>query len=220
MPTTGRGPACPAGGRILFPWKAGKFWRFRCYYGPARPPGAQRHGKHYRMPGRTGYAGYAGTPLSAPPSPPCTVFYFSPDILSGQPHTASGEKDLAGGDFLLFGVPQQLSAQPVGQQNRADLSLECDLRRAGLGGFHGDILHLAYPDARGADGLQQQLQPQVFLFPGSLNETEVFRLRQLPLGFPKHLPLEFQVLHLAVLPAHAGKNLFTAASMAFTLTGR
>ena len=49
--------------------------------------------------------------------------HLRPDLCAGQPFSASGEKDLAGGDFLFPGVLQQPTAQSVRKKNSPDLAL-------------------------------------------------------------------------------------------------
>ena len=61
------------------------------------------------------------------PSQLADRFHLCPDLLSGQPCTVSGEKDLAGDGLLLFGVLQELFAQLARQQDGADLAFERDL---------------------------------------------------------------------------------------------
>lgn len=51
---------------------------------------------------------------------------FVPYLPTSDRPSAFGEKDLAGGGFLLFCVLHQLAAQLGGQQDRADLALEGD----------------------------------------------------------------------------------------------
>ena len=83
--------------------------------------------------------------------------HLRPDLTAAEGRPVSGEKDLAGSGFLLFGVFQQLAAQLAGDEDGADLAFQGDLRPARSGRLHGNILHLADPDAGGADGLHQQL---------------------------------------------------------------
>ena len=49
--------------------------------------------------------------------------HLRPNLCAGQPFSASGEKDLAGGDFLFPGVLQQPAAQSVRKKNSTDLAL-------------------------------------------------------------------------------------------------
>ena len=58
------------------------------------------------------HAGSAAQPL-----------HLRPNLAAGQPFSAFGEKDLAGGDFLFPGVLQQPTAQSVRKKNSTDLAL-------------------------------------------------------------------------------------------------
>ena len=73
--------------------------------------------------------------------------HLSPDLASPHGLSASGEKNLARGDFLLFRVFQQPPAQLSRQQDGADLALQRDGGTAFLCRLHGDIAHLADSDA-------------------------------------------------------------------------
>ena len=54
------------------------------------------------------------------------TLHLRPDLTAVHGLSASGEKDLAGGDFLLSGVFQQLFTQLSRQQNRANFTLQRD----------------------------------------------------------------------------------------------
>ena len=56
--------------------------------------------------------------------------HAGPDRLPGNRETVLGKKNLAQGDFLLFGVFLQLAAQAMRQQNRANFPLQGDFRHA------------------------------------------------------------------------------------------
>ena len=73
------------------------------------------------------------------PRPGAQGLHLRPDLFPGQAPSASGEKDLTGGDFLSPGVFEQLPAQLARQQDGADLALEGDLRPAqpGISGRQG-----------------------------------------------------------------------------------
>ena len=133
--------------------------------------------------------------------------HAGPDRLSRDRETVLGKKNLARGDFLLFGVLLQFAAQPVGEQDGPNLALQRNLRYARPNCLYGDVLQLAHPDTGGTDGLQDQLHPQVALLMGRLDQALVLLLGQIFFGFAKHLPLELQILHLAILPAHADEKL-------------
>ena len=78
--------------------------------------------------------------------------HLRPDLTAAEGRPVSGEKDLAGGGLLLFGVLQQLATQLIREKDGADLAFQGDLRPPRFGGFHRDIPHLGHPDASGADG--------------------------------------------------------------------
>ena len=124
------------------------------------------------------------------PRPGAQGFYLRPDLPAGKTGSASGEKDLAGGGVLFFGVLQQLPAQLARQQDGADFALQAHLRPAPPGRLHGEVAHLAHPDAGGADGLQQQGQPLPAQGPGRVQQAAVLRPRQLPAGVPEQLALD------------------------------
>lgn len=48
--------------------------------------------------------------------------HLRPDLTAAEGRPVSGEKDLAGSGFLLFGVFQQLAAQLAGDEDGADLA--------------------------------------------------------------------------------------------------
>ena len=52
------------------------------------------------------------------------TLHLRPDLTAAHRLSASGEKDLAGDDFLLSGVFQQLFTQLSRQQNRANFALQ------------------------------------------------------------------------------------------------
>ena len=66
--------------------------------------------------------------------------HAGPDRLPGNGETVLGEKNLARGDFLLFGVLLQLPAEPMVEQDGADFALQGDLRHPGPYRLHGDVL--------------------------------------------------------------------------------
>ena len=99
---------------------------------------------------------------------------------------------------MLFGVFQQLAAQLAGDEDGADLAFQGDLRPARSGRLHGNILHLADPDAGGADGLHQQCQPRFVLRLCRSGEGVVVGPGQVPAVIPEHSPLDLEKLHPAV----------------------
>ena len=135
------------------------------------------------------------------PSQLADRFHLCPDLLSGQPCTVSGEKDLAGSGFLFFGVFQQLFAQLARQQDGADLAFERDLGPALACGLDRDILHLGDADAGGADGFHEQGKAFLTLGVGGLDQTDIFFFCQLPVRAAEEAALEFQSIDPAVLPA-------------------
>lgn len=124
--------------------------------------------------------------------------HLRPDLTAAEGRPVSGEKDLAGSGFLLFGVFQQLAAQLAGDEDGADLAFQGDLRPARSGRLHGNILHLADPDAGGADGLHQQSQPRFVLRLCRSGEGVVVGPGQVPAVIPEHPPLDLEKLHPAV----------------------
>ena len=82
--------------------------------------------------------------------------FISPYLFSGERCPASGEKDLAGGDFIFSGIFQKLAAKLARQEDGADLALERYLYLPAPGGIHGEVSHLADPDASATDALHQQ----------------------------------------------------------------
>ena len=108
---------------------------------------------------------------------------------------------------MRFGVLFQLPAQPAGQQNRPQLPPQGNLRLPGVRRLHGDILHLAHPDAGGADGLQQQGQPLPPQPVGGVQKPLVLLPGELPPVVPEQPALNFQGLDFTVLPAQKGEKL-------------
>ena len=64
------------------------------------------------------------------PGRPAHPLHLCPDLLPGHGPAASGEEQLAGGDFFLPGGLLQLPAQLPRQKDGADLPLQGDLRPA------------------------------------------------------------------------------------------
>ena len=87
------------------------------------------------------------------------TLHFRPDLTAAHRFSASGEKDLAGGDFLLSGVFQQPFTQLSRQQNRANFALQRNGGSARSDGLHRDVPHLAHPDARGTDSFHDEGDP-------------------------------------------------------------
>ena len=63
------------------------------------------------------------------------LFHLIPNLSSGNSPSASGEKELTGGDFIFLRILLQLAAELSWQQNGADFSLEGDLRPASADRF-------------------------------------------------------------------------------------
>lgn len=129
-----------------------------------------------------------------------------PDLPPVHAFSARGEKNLAVGDFLLFGVFQQLAAELRGQQNRANLALQCDLGTAASCGFHGEKLHLADADTGRADALHQQRKPSISAALRGGEQTGILRARQLSLRCAEDAVLDFQKFCAAVLPAEEAEQ--------------
>ena len=88
-------------------------------------------------------------------------FHFRPNLITRHGLAAFGAKNRAGGGFLLRGKLEQLAAELRGQQNHANLALECNFRLTILRGLNGDILHLADANTGGADGFHQERETVV-----------------------------------------------------------
>ncbi|CAN4051677.1 hypothetical protein EJMLMN_EJMLMN_17280, partial [Dysosmobacter welbionis] len=82
-------------------------------------------------------------------------FHLRPDLPAGDAFFVSGEKNLAGSDFLFPGVFEELAAELARQQDGPDLALQGDFGPSPVHGLHGDIAHLGHPDSCAADGFQQ-----------------------------------------------------------------
>ena len=67
------------------------------------------------------------------------TLHLRPDLTAAHRFSASGEKNLAGGDFLFSGVFQQLFAQLSRQQNRANFTLQRDGGAASPDSLHRDV---------------------------------------------------------------------------------
>ena len=124
--------------------------------------------------------------------------HLRPDLPAAEGRPVSGEKDLAGGGLLLFGVLQQLATQLIREKDGADLAFQGDLRPPRFGGFHRDIPHLGYADAGGTDGLHQQGQTLLALRFCCGGEGVVVASGQVPAVIPEHSPLDLEKLHPAV----------------------
>ena len=61
-------------------------------------------------------------------------FHLPPDLAAGDRLSASGEKNLSGGGFLLPGVFQQLPAELGREEDGADFAFQADLRPPALHG--------------------------------------------------------------------------------------
>ena len=118
------------------------------------------------------------------------ALHLRPNLPPGQTPSASGEENLARGDFLRLGVLFQFPAQLSGQQNSAQLAFQGNLCPPRPGGLHGDILHLAHPDARGAYCLQQQGQPLPAQAVGGVQQALILLPDELLPVIPEQLPLE------------------------------
>ena len=135
------------------------------------------------------------------PRRPAQALHLRPDLGPGQTFSASGEKNLPGGDFLLLGVLQQLAAEFAGNEDGADLALQGDLRPPRFCRLHRDVPHLADPDAGAADGLHHQGQPVSALRLGGADQPRICTPVQLPPPVPEGPPLELQKFDPLVPPA-------------------
>ena len=140
------------------------------------------------------------------PSQLADRFHLCTDLLSGQPCTVSGEKDLAGSGFLFFGVFQELFSQLARQQDGADLAFERDLGPALACGLDRDILHLGDADAGGADGFHEQGKALLTLGVGGLDQTDILVLCQLPVRAAEQTALELEGIDAAGMPTHEVKE--------------
>ena len=125
--------------------------------------------------------------------------HLRPNIASIQRLSASGDKNRAGTDAVFLCECQQQTAQLSRQQNGSGLTLTANGNLAAADALNGEKPQFTDPDARSADGFQNQPQPGL-----------TFRCRQQAqiLGFGQFLflravdgILELQALDLAVLPA-------------------
>ena len=132
--------------------------------------------------------------------------HLRPNLAAGEWLSVSGEKNLTRNGFLLLRVFQQLAAELVGEQDDPHLALGRDLRPAPSSGLHGDVPHLAHPDAGGADGFHEQGQTVPAQVPGRVQQTDVFRAGQIPALVPEQPPLNLQKLHPALLPAQKAEQ--------------
>ena len=69
-------------------------------------------------------------------------FHLRPNLLPRQGFAASGEKNLARGDFVLSGVLQQFLAEFSGNQDGAHLTFQTNLRLALMRRLYGQVFHL------------------------------------------------------------------------------
>lgn len=174
---------------------------------------AQHIGQLYNIPGNPVEGGGKQVPqimgeylARFHPGPGAQRLHDPPDLKAGQRTPVFGAKNSAGDDFLLFGVFHQLAAQPAGEQNGAQLALEGDIRLSPLSGFHSYVFHLTHPDARGANGFQQQGGDVFSLCLCCSYQFLIVLPCQVPGGLPEHLPLDLQELGPAILPAQEMKQ--------------
>ncbi len=115
------------------------------------------------------------------PCPLAQGFHLPPDVGPVQGRSRPGDKDRAGADIPLLSIAPQLLPQGRGQEDSPGLSLAGHHSFPADSRLHGDIGHLADPDAGGADGLDQQGQPFALLFLCRPHKTPVLLPAQFPL---------------------------------------
>ncbi len=131
---------------------------------------------------------------------------FRPDLAAGQSFSVSGEKNLAGDDFLFLSVFLQFPAQLSGQEDRADFPFQGNVRPSGPRRLNCDILYLADADARGADHLHQQGQAVPAQADRRVEQLFVLFLRQVFVRATEQPALDFQILDPEIVPAKEGKE--------------
>ena len=94
--------------------------------------------------------------------------------------------------------------QPSGNQDASRLILARDGDFSGSDSLHRKILQLGYANSRGAERLQQQPQPLIFL--GRVEKPQVFCLAQFPVCSQIRFLLHAVQLNLAVRPAAENKE--------------
>lgn len=181
-------PAVPESRRARCPWRSGKSGSSQYWSGPGRPPAWPRPGRHGRTSWRTGAAIVGKHLARCHARLVAQCFHLRPDLPAGDAFFVSGEKNLAGSDFLFPGVFEELAAELARQQDGPDLALQGDFGPSPVHGLHGDIAHLGHPDSGAANGFQQQRQPFPALGAGGLQQAEVLRPRQLPAVVPEQPP--------------------------------
>lgn len=130
--------------------------------------------------------------------------HLLPDVAPVQGISPSGAEEDAGVDPLPFCVIQQQPFQLPRHQDPPGFALAPDGNLPGAHRFHGEVFQLRDPDAGGADGLQDQIQPG--LLPGRGQQPQIVFFGQLPVFPAVGLPLAPQDLYLAVLPAQEGQQ--------------
>ena len=139
------------------------------------------------------------------------ALHLRPNLRAAQRAAAFGEEDRAKGDFVFPGEFQEPPTETGGKENRAEFSLQRNVRAAPSGRFHRDIADLAHPNPGSADRFHQQRQPFPALCAGGTDKAAVLRAAQLPLRRAKAAVLEPQRAHPAVLPARQSEK-FTQPS--------
>mgnify|MGYP000973129115 CR=1 FL=1 len=101
-----------------------------------------------------------------------------------------GDKNRPALDGLLLDPGCQQLLKFFADQNGPFLAFHGNVCHAGLHRIHRDIGEFGNPDARGAQRLDDVVQPFVFLFPRRQNQPFVLCFRQLFLGFGEELMLD------------------------------
>ena len=120
-----------------------------------------------------------------------------PDRHAAKRFAAAGQKDRAVVDAVFLAPLLQPVAEFGGQQNLPAFALAADGRLAAADGFSRDILQLGYPDAGGADGLQQQLGALVAGLPGGGEQAEILGAGEFAARIGKDFALPLKGLCLA-----------------------
>ena len=126
----------------------------------------------------------------------CTLakgLHFPPDIASVQRFSVPADKHRSGGDFLFLEIGFQQFPQFVRQENGAALALVADFGAATLHCLGSDEAQFTDPDAGGADGLDDQGQPLVFLPLGGPDKAHILGAGQFPVLGEKEGLLDFQL---------------------------
>lgn len=134
--------------------------------------------------------------------PGAELLHLPPDGAAVQGRTLAAAEQDARANPPVFCVLQELTAQLPRQQHRPGLALAADSDLPLRHRLRCEIAQLGYPDAGGADGLENQLQPGIS--PGGFQKPEILLPAQLLLLPAVGLVLAPQILHPAVRPSQKG----------------